>query len=85
VSVQTVVDGIDLVEKKFLRALEDARVETIDPAPGAPFDPGSMEAVMRVTSDAPEHDDTVDQTFQKGYRFRNQLVRPARVSVRKHE
>ena len=29
--------------------------------------------------------DTVDQVFQKGYRFRNHLVRPARVSVRKHE
>jgi molecular chaperone GrpE len=85
VSVQSVVDGIDLVEKKFLRALEEARVETLEPAPGAPFDPASMEAVMRVPSDAPEHDDTVDQTFQKGYRFRNQLVRPARVSVRKHE
>jgi molecular chaperone GrpE len=85
VSVQSVIDGIDLVERKFLRAMDDAKVETIDPAPGAPFDPGSMEAVMRVPSDAPEHDDTVDQTFQKGYRFRNQLVRPARVSVRKHE
>jgi molecular chaperone GrpE len=85
VSVQSVIDGIDLVEKKFLRALEETKVETVDPAAGEPFDPGSMEAVMRVVSDAPEHDDTVDQTFQKGYRFRNQLVRPARVSVRKHE
>jgi molecular chaperone GrpE (heat shock protein) len=44
-----------------------------------------MEAVLRVPADAPDQDDTVHQVFQKGYRFRNHLVRPARVSVRKHE
>ncbi len=85
VSLQTVVDGIDMVERKFARALEEAKVESVDPAPGAPFDPASMEAVMRVPSASPEDDDTVDQVFQKGYRFRSHLVRPARVSVRKHE
>ena len=85
VSVQAVVDGVDLVERKFARALEDARVETVDPAPGEAFDPASMEAVMRVPTESPDEDDTVHQVFQKGYRFRNHLVRPARVSVRKHE
>jgi molecular chaperone GrpE len=85
VSLQSVVDGVDLVERKFARALEDARVETVDPAPGDVFDPASMEAVMRVPAESPDQDDTVHQVFQKGYRFRNHLVRPARVSVRKHE
>ena len=85
VSVQTVVDGIDMVERKFTRALEDAGVEVVDPAGGAPFDPATMEAVMRVPAESPGDDDTVHQAFQKGYRFRNHLVRPARVSVRKHE
>ena len=85
VSVQSVVEGVDLVERKFGRALDDAGVEALDPAPGEPFDPGSMEAVMRVPAEESDEDDTVDQVFQKGYRFRNHLVRPARVSVRKHE
>ena len=85
VSLQTVVDGVDLVERKFGRALEEASVESIDPAPGDPFDPAAMEAVMSVPSASPEDDDTVDQVFQKGYRFRSHLVRAARVSVRKHE
>ena len=85
VSLQTVVDGIDLVERKFARALEEASVESIDPAPGDAFDPATMEAVMLVPSASPEDEDTVDQVFQKGYRFRSHLVRAARVSVRKHE
>ena len=85
VSVQSVVEGVDLVERKFARALEDAKVEVVDPAAGAPFDPAAMEAVLRVPAEAPEDDDTVHQVFQKGYRFRNHLVRPARVSVRKLE
>ena len=85
VSLQTVVDGIDLVERKFARALEEASVEGIDPAPGDVFDPETMEAVMLVPSASPEDEDTVDQVFQKGYRFRSHLVRAARVSVRKHE
>ena len=85
VSLQTVVDGIDLVERKFARALEEASVEGIDPAPGELFDPATMEAVMLVPSVSPEDEDTVDQVFQKGYRFRSHLVRAARVSVRKHE
>jgi molecular chaperone GrpE len=85
VSLQTVVEGIDLVEQKFARVLEDASVEGVDPAPGDIFDPAPMEAVMLVPSPSPEDEDTVDQVFQKGYRFRSHLVRAARVSVRKHE
>src|SRR4051812_28920749 len=85
VSVQTVVEGIDMVERKFTRALEEAKVEPLEPAPGTAFDPATMEAVMRVSVPGAEHDDTVDQVFQKGYRFRNHLLRPARVSVRKHD
>lgn len=85
VSVTSVVEGIDLVGRKFARVLEEAGVEVIDPETGESFDPTGMEAVMRVPSKSPDDDDTIDQVLQKGYRFRNHLVRPARVSVRKHE
>lgn len=85
VSVTSVVEGVDLVGRKFARALEEAGVDVIDPEVGESFDPAGMEAVMRVPSESPDDDDTIDQVLQKGYRFRNHLVRPARVSVRKHE
>lgn len=83
-TVASLLEGVGLVERKFVRELQEAGVEAIDPE-GETFDPQTMEAVMRVPVDSDEDDDRVDQVFQKGYRLKNQLVRPARVSVRKHE
>jgi molecular chaperone GrpE len=83
VTVQSIVEGIDLVERKFLRVLEDAGTVIVDPGDGDPFDPESMEAMMRVPTDRDERDDRVAQVFQKGYVVDGNLVRPARVSVYK--
>ena len=83
-SVDAIVEGVDLVERKFQRALEDVGVEMVDPA-GEPFDPNTMEAMMRVPTDDPEQDDVVERVFQKGCTLKGHLVRPARVSVFKSE
>jgi molecular chaperone GrpE len=83
VTVESIVQGVDLVERKFLRALQDAGAEIVDPGDGEPFDPEHMEAVMRAPTDDEALDDTVSQVFQKGYVFQGHLVRPARVSVYK--
>jgi molecular chaperone GrpE len=79
-TVETIMEGIDLVERKFVRMLGDAGVEMIDPT-GEPFDPELMEAMMRVPAEDDEQIDTVAQVFQKGYSLKGILVRPARVSV----
>jgi molecular chaperone GrpE len=84
VNVQSIMDGVDLVERKLLRALEDSGVEILDPA-GERFDPASMEAVMTVPADSEQDDEHVHQVFQKGYELKGHLIRPARVSVKKHE
>lgn len=80
-TVEAIMEGIDLVDRKFMRVLADAGVEVLDPV-GEPFSPETMEAMMRVPAEAEEDDETVDQVFQKGYTLKGQLVRPARVSVR---
>ena len=80
----SVLEGIGLVERKLFHTLEEAGLEEID-ALGAPFDPNLMEAMARAPADSEQEDDTVDQVLQKGFRFGGQLVRPARVSVRKFE
>ena len=80
VSVDAIVEGVDLVERKFFRVLEEAGVEAVDPE-GEAFDPNTMEAMMRVPAASDEKDDMVEQVYQRGYTFRGQLVRPARVSV----
>jgi molecular chaperone GrpE len=82
-TVEAIMEGVDLVEKKFVRMLEDAGVEVIDPE-GERFDPERMEAMMRVPAESEEQDDAVAQVFQKGYSLKGTLVRPARVAVFKH-
>jgi len=79
-TVEAIMEGIDLVERKFVRTISDAGIEMIDPA-GEAFDPEHMEAMMRVPAETDEQVDTVAQVFQKGYTLKGILVRPARVSV----
>jgi len=81
-TVEAIMEGVDLVERKFVRMIADAGVEMIDPD-GEEFDPERMEAMMRVPIEGDEEDDSVAQVFQKGYSLKGVLVRPARVSVYK--
>ena len=73
-------EGMGLVERKFLRLLEGAGLERLDPA-GQPFDPHSHEAVTTLPAPSAEADHTVGMVFQAGYRLRGSLLRPARVAV----
>ncbi|MGH7517188.1 MAG: nucleotide exchange factor GrpE [Gemmatimonadales bacterium] len=73
-------DALLLVDKKLRKELEAAGVERIDPV-GEPFDPSQHEAVSTVPAPDASSDHTVSATFQPGYRFKGQLVRPARVQV----
>ncbi len=80
----SVLEGVRLVEKKFSSVLEAAGLEPMD-AQGAPFDPEVMEALMTVPTDDPDQDHRVADVFQRGYRFRDTMVRPARVRVWQYE
>ena len=83
-TVEALIEGVDLVERNFMKALTEAGLEVLDPV-GERFDPNSMEAMMRVEAEEDGQDETVHQVFQKGYMFKDQLVRPARVSVYKDD
>jgi molecular chaperone GrpE len=82
-TVEGIMEGIDLVERKFARVLEDVGVEVVDPI-GEVFDPEIMEAMMREPAESDEDEDRVARVLQKGYKLKGLLVRPARVSVYKH-
>ena len=83
-TVDVLIEGVDLVERNLLKALTEAGLEVLNPE-GERFDPNRMEAMMRVPADEDNEDDTVHQVFLKGYMFKDQLVRPARVSVYKDD
>jgi molecular chaperone GrpE len=82
--VTSLLQGVQLVEKKLLAAFEALGVEQVDPK-GEMFDPTTMEGLATVEAEHPEEDDVVSDVFQKGYRFKGQLIRPARVRVKRYE
>jgi len=73
-------EALVLVDRKLRKELEAAGVERLDPA-GSAFDPAEHEAVSTIPAPEPSKDHVVSATFQAGYRFKGQLVRPARVQV----
>lgn len=73
------LDGVRLVQKQFLSALEKFQVKTFE-ALGKPFDPQFHEAVQQVESDTLEPG-TVATVFQRGYTAGARLIRPAMVAV----
>jgi molecular chaperone GrpE len=82
---KTVLDAVEVVDKKMMKALAFAGLEILIPI-GQRFDPTLHEAVSTVPAESPEADHLVAQVFQPGYVFRGQLLRPARVAVKQwHE
>lgn len=77
----TVVQGVEMVEKKMLKALTAAGLEAIDPADQT-FDPQMHEAVATEPALSAEDDHVVARVYQVGYLFNGQLLRPARVVVK---
>jgi molecular chaperone GrpE len=77
----TIVQGVDMVEKKLLKALGNAGLEVINPV-GETFDPAVQEAVATEPTSAREDDHVVSRVYQPGYVFKGQLLRPARVVVK---
>ncbi len=72
-------EGIRLIEKHLKEILLSAGVDVIDPI-NKPFDPFYHEAMMKeMRDDVP--DGTVTTVFQKGYKFEDRLLRPAKVKV----
>jgi molecular chaperone GrpE len=73
------VDGMDKVYKQFMTALEGLGVKPIE-AVGQPFDPDFHNAVMHI-EDESFGENIVAEEFQKGYMYRESVVRHSMVKV----
>jgi molecular chaperone GrpE len=71
--------GVLLVFRSLRDSLSKHGIEAVDPT-GEKFDPTLHEALSTQPADGTEAG-TVVETLQKGYRFGEQLIRPARVVV----
>lgn len=81
VDAKTVVEGVQMVEKKLFKSLAGHGFETID-ATGHPFDPTRHEAVSTAPAASESEDGIVAVTFQVGYVINGHVLRPARVVVK---
>ena len=74
--------GVELIYKQLLAALSKLAVNPIV-AKGEPFDPRLHEAIEMVeTDEVPDHQ--VIEELQRGYKFKDRLLRPAMVKVAKN-
>jgi molecular chaperone GrpE len=76
------VEAIQLIIQKMKKILYDEGLETID-AVTHPFDPDIHEALAVEHVNDPDQEGLVVEEWQKGYRFRGNLLRPSRVKVAK--
>jgi len=73
-------EGVQLTLEQFIKTFEKHHIKVIEIDDG--FDPNFHDAVMQVDSEEHESGQIV-QVLQKGYMYKERLLRPAMVSVAK--
>jgi len=81
-SLETIVEGVRIVERQIRDALEEHGIKPIL-AKGMPFDPRYHEAVASVEGN--HEPGIVVEEIEKGYMIGERLLRPSRVKVSKGE
>ena len=77
-----IVKGVEMVQRQFLGVLEGLGVSTIK-SEGEKFDPSLHDASGTEKVDDPELDGTIITEILKGYRTKDRVLRPAKVTVGK--
>lgn len=80
-TLKSIKDGIKLTLDNFTKVLNKHRVEELPCDSG--FDPNIHEAIMQTSDENKEHG-TIDKVFQKGYKYKDRILRPAMVSTIKN-
>ncbi len=78
--LQKLREGVQLTLDQFVKTFEKHHIKVVDIDQG--FNPNFHEAVMQVESEEHESGHIV-QVLQKGYTYKERLLRPAMVSVAK--
>ncbi len=75
---EKVKEGIDLTVDQFKKSFEKHGIEPVDT--DGDFDPNFHNAVMQVDSEDKKSGEIL-QVFQKGYKIKDRVLRPAMVSI----
>ncbi|MFP4518111.1 MAG: nucleotide exchange factor GrpE [Oceanicaulis sp.] len=78
-ALQTLLEGVELTEKRLLNTLERHGVKKVEPAPGDPLDPNRHQAAAQVPADQPKG--AIAHVMQPGYVIGERTLRAAMVVV----
>ena len=81
-AVEELKKGIQLTIEQFIKALKKNGIEVIEIEEGTEFNPHLHEAILQV-EDAQKAAGEIVQMIQKGYKYKERILRPAKVSVAK--
>lgn len=78
-TVESLLQGVNMVYRQMVQVFEQEGLQPIE-AQGTPFDPHKHQAVMQAEDPNYESGIVVEE-LQKGYVFKDRVVRPAMVKV----
>ena len=81
-AVQELKKGIELTIEQFIKAFNKHGIEVIEIEEGGEFNPHLHEAILQV-EDAAKKAGEIVQVLQKGYKYKERVLRPVKVSVAK--
>lgn len=76
------VEGVNLILRNLKNLLTEEGVEEIEVGEGTVFNPYEHQAMMTENNEELEND-VIVQVFQKGYKLKGKVIRPAMVTVNK--
>ena len=77
---ESFLKGVEMIYRQFQSTLEKAGV-TVMEAEGQPFDPNLHHAVIKEAAPEGVQEDTVIAVMQRGYYYKDRVIRPAMVKV----
>ena len=81
-NIDMFVKGVEYIHKNLLKVLEEHKVENFTPKIGEEFNPNIHEPVLVEKEDAKSGE--VLNILKKGYKFKDKVLKPALVEVKKH-
>jgi len=76
------VEGVNMILRNLKYMLSEEGVEEIEAGEGVKFNPYEHQAMMTEEKDG-LNNDVIVQVFQKGYKLKGKIIRPAMVTVNK--
>lgn len=76
------VEGVNMILRNLKYMLSEEGVEEIEAGEGVKFNPYEHQAMMTESKEELKDNDIV-QVFQKGYKLKGKIIRPAMVTVNK--